>query len=78
MYCFMKTMILRAPKKINPPLFGYPIAISHHEWLPSEEFKEMKNKDIQYQVDEKGIARIIKAMNYHPYEVVETEREDPV
>ena len=39
---FMKTIILRFPKKIEPPLFCYPISIIHNEWLPSEEFHEIK------------------------------------
>ena len=39
---FMKTIILQFPKKIEPPLFCYPISIIHNEWLPSEEFHEIK------------------------------------
>ena len=76
MSCFMKTMILRFPKKINPPLFCYPISISHNEWLPSEEFKEMENIKTRYQLDKIGLRRIIKAINHHPYEVTEAEEKD--
>ena len=73
---FMRTMILRFPKKINPPLFCYPISISHNEWLPSEEFKENENIETNYQVDKNSLYRIVKAINHHPYKVTEAEEKD--
>ena len=39
----MKTMVLRFSQKGYSPLFRYPISIIHNDWLPSEEFREMKN-----------------------------------
>ena len=76
MSCFMRTMILRFPKKINPPLFCYPISIEDNEWLPSEEFKELKNLKSRYQVDKNSLQRIVKAINHHPYKVPESEEKD--
>ena len=57
---FMKTTILRFPKKIYPPLFCYPISVIHNDWLPSEEFREMKN----------NIQKIF------PHEIAESEEKD--
>ena len=60
MSCFMKTMILRFSKKTEPPLFSYPISIIHNNWLPSEEFHEMKNH----------------TQKILPHEIAESEEKD--
>ena len=60
MSCFMKTMILQCSKKIYPPLFRYPISIIHNNWLPSEEFHEMKNN----------------MQKVFPHEIAESEEKD--
>jgi len=39
----MKTMVLRMPKKINPPIYSYPISIENSNWSPSNEFYEVND-----------------------------------
>ena len=57
---FIKTMVLRFSKKIDSPLFCYPISIIHNDWLPSEEFREMKNH----------VQKLL------PHEIAESEEKD--